>query len=134
MCAGLRCLQPALQYIAGELPVEEGLVLPVMASHNTVRLRFDVESADYLNLHKPDASFPHAHFSMLADEERCQVGVPGGGGGDAWLGGAHPFHTSWGASSGIRPIVQRFQQRPFLTQRLLVPMPRRPTSVPSGAS
>ena len=29
--------------------------------------------AEFLNLHKPDASFPHSHFAMLADEERCQV-------------------------------------------------------------
>lgn len=34
---GLRCLQPALQYIAGELAVHEGDVLPLVASHNTVR-------------------------------------------------------------------------------------------------
>lgn len=33
---GLRCLRPAVQYIAGELPVDEGLVLPLVASHNTV--------------------------------------------------------------------------------------------------
>jgi hypothetical protein len=74
--AGLRCLQPALQYIAGELRVDEGMVMPVTASHNTVRMRFDVESTDYLNLYKPDASFPHCHFAMLADEGRLQVWRP----------------------------------------------------------
>ena len=70
---GLRSLQPALQYLPGELSVDEGLVLPLVASHNTVRMRFDIETADYLHLAKPDASFPHRHFSMLADERRCQV-------------------------------------------------------------
>ena len=44
-----------------------------VASHNTVRMRFDIESADYLHLHKPDASFPHRHYSMLADVGRCEV-------------------------------------------------------------
>lgn len=37
--AGLRCLQPAVQYIAGELAVHEGTVVPLVASHNTVRGR-----------------------------------------------------------------------------------------------
>jgi protein arginine N-methyltransferase 7 len=62
-----------MQYLHGELPVEEGLVLPLLASHNTVRMRFDIEAADYLHLMKPDASFPHYHFSMLADEGRLQA-------------------------------------------------------------
>ncbi|KAL4451864.1 hypothetical protein ABPG75_007526 [Micractinium tetrahymenae] len=70
---GLRSLQPALQYIAGELPVDVGQVLPMVASHNTVRMQFDVESVDYLHLHKHDASFPQHHFAMLADEGRCQA-------------------------------------------------------------
>ena len=39
-------------------------VLPLLASHNTVRLRFDLEAADYLHLYKPDASFPHCQVSM----------------------------------------------------------------------
>ena len=34
--AGISTLGPALQYIAGELPVRAGDVLPVLASHNTV--------------------------------------------------------------------------------------------------
>lgn len=59
VAAGLRTLRPALQYLAGELPVDEGQVMPLLASHNTVRLRFDIETADYLHLHKADASFPH---------------------------------------------------------------------------
>ena len=72
---GLRCLRPAVQYMAGELPVDEGFVLPVLASHNTVRMRFDIEAADYLHLMKADASFPPRHFSMLADERKYQVCV-----------------------------------------------------------
>jgi protein arginine N-methyltransferase 7 len=47
--------------------------MPAVASHNTVRMRFDVESTDYLHLHKPDAAFPPNQFAMLADEARCQV-------------------------------------------------------------
>ena len=35
--AGLKTLGPALQYIAGELPVGTGEVLPLLATHNTVR-------------------------------------------------------------------------------------------------
>ena len=65
--------QPAVQYLAGELKVEAGEVLPVLATHNTVRLRFDVEAAEYLHLAKPDAAFPAAHFAMLADVHRNDV-------------------------------------------------------------
>ena len=43
--AGLKTLGPALQYIAGELPVKAGEVLPILATHNTVRPSFlDQES------------------------------------------------------------------------------------------
>ena len=65
--SGERYLQPALQYLAGELRVDPGTIMPVIASHNTVRMRFDIETADYLHLMKTDASFPHRHFDMLAD-------------------------------------------------------------------
>jgi protein arginine N-methyltransferase 7 len=67
---GARALQPAVQYLAGELRVEPGDTLPLLATHNTVRLRFDLETAEYLHLAKPDAAFPHRHFSMLADARR----------------------------------------------------------------
>ena len=73
MCAGLKTLGPALQYLAGELPMDAGAVIPLQASHNTVRLRFDLEEADYLHLVKPDAAFPAAHLSMLADTARNEV-------------------------------------------------------------
>ena len=72
-CAGM---QPAVQYLAGELRVEAGQVLPVLATHNTVRLRFDIEEAEYLHLAKPDAAFPANHFSMLADTHRNQARHP----------------------------------------------------------
>jgi type III protein arginine methyltransferase len=65
---GQRYLQPALQYIAGELRVDPGHIMPVIASHNTVGMRFDIETAEYLHLMKADASFPHRHFNMLANQ------------------------------------------------------------------
>lgn len=66
-------LGPAVQYLAGELSVEHGMVLPLLASHNTVRMRFDIEEAEYLHLAKPDAAFPALHFAMLADHARNEV-------------------------------------------------------------
>lgn len=70
LAPGTRHLQPALQYLAGELRVDAGIILPLTASHNTVGMRFDIEAADYLHLMKPDFSFPQRHFSMLADHSR----------------------------------------------------------------
>ena len=66
-------MRPALQYMAGELRVERGDALPLLATHNTVRLRVDIEEAEYLNLATPDATFPVQHFSMLADTARNEV-------------------------------------------------------------
>jgi hypothetical protein len=66
-------MQPALQYMAGELRVDRGDVLPLLATHNTVRMRFDLEEAEYLNLATPDATFPVQQFSMLADTARNEV-------------------------------------------------------------
>lgn len=74
---------PAVQYLAGELVVEQGMVLPLLASHNTVRMRFDIEEAEYLHLAKPDAAFPALQFSMLADRMRNQVDFP-----------PHPLHSN----------------------------------------
>ena len=71
--AGMQSMGPAVQYMAGELSVEQGMVLPLLASHNTVRMHFDIEEAEYLHLTKPDASFPPLHFAMLADRVRNQV-------------------------------------------------------------
>ena len=70
---GKRFLQPALQYLAGELLVEARSVLPIVATHNTVGMKFDIESADYIHLYKHDASFPHHHFGMIADEVRLNA-------------------------------------------------------------
>ena len=66
-------MQAALQYMAGEMKVERGDVLPLLATHNTVRMRFDMEEAEYLHLAKTDAAFPLQHFSMLADTSRNEV-------------------------------------------------------------
>ena len=41
--SGLKTLRPAVQYLAGELAVEAGMVLPLQAAHNTVAMRFDIE-------------------------------------------------------------------------------------------
>ncbi len=65
---GKRYLQPAVQYLAGQLRVDPGYIMPVIASHNTVGMRFDIETAEYLHLMKHDASFPHRQFNMLADK------------------------------------------------------------------
>jgi hypothetical protein len=32
-----------VQYLAGELAVEAGMVLPLRAAHNTMAMRFDIE-------------------------------------------------------------------------------------------
>ena len=42
-CSGLETMRPAVQYLAGELAVEAGMVLPLQAAHNTVAMRFDIE-------------------------------------------------------------------------------------------
>ena len=62
-----------MQYLAGQLPVEAGMLLPVLALHNTVRMHFDIEEAEYLHLSKTDAAFPAEQFSMLADTARNEV-------------------------------------------------------------
>jgi hypothetical protein len=71
--AGLQTLRPAVQFLAGEMRVDEGTVLPILATHNTVRMRFDMEQADYLFLAKADAAFPQNQFCMLADTKRNEV-------------------------------------------------------------
>lgn len=51
-------LQPAVQYLPGELCVEAGRAAPLRCSHNTVRLLFAVDEAEYTHLYKSDAAFP----------------------------------------------------------------------------
>ena len=70
---GMTSLQPALQYLPGELAVEAGTILGLRCSHNTVRLRFDMEREEYVHLYKTDASFPRQQFSMLADVTRAEA-------------------------------------------------------------
>ena len=71
--SGMTSLQPALQYLPGELAVEAGTVLGLRCSHNTVRMRFDLEREEYVHLYKTDASFPRQQFSMLADVKRAEA-------------------------------------------------------------
>ncbi len=71
--SGVSSLQPALQYLPGELAVEAGTVLALRCSHNTVRMRFDLEREEYVHLYKTDASFPRQQFSMLADGSRAEA-------------------------------------------------------------
>lgn len=63
-----------MQYLAGDIAVKGGQVLPLRCSHNTVRMQWHVEEAEYLNLAAADAAFPARHFSMLADRCRAEVG------------------------------------------------------------
>ena len=64
-------LRPAVQYLPGELAADEGMVLPLRCSHNTVQLRFDLEREEYVHLYKQEASFPRHHFTALRDVPRA---------------------------------------------------------------
>jgi len=64
-------LRPAVQYLPGELLVDEGMVLPLRCSHNTVQMRFDLEREEYVHLYKQDTIFPRHHFASLRDEPRA---------------------------------------------------------------
>lgn len=64
-------LRPALQYLPGELLVEEGAVLPLRCAHNTVQLRFEMDREEYLHLYKEEPSFPRHQFHMLTDTARA---------------------------------------------------------------
>lgn len=66
-------LHPSVQYLPGEIKVEEGAVCPLTCAHNTVSLQFSVDAAEYLHISKRDASFPQYHFALLADEERARA-------------------------------------------------------------
>lgn len=61
-------LQPAVQYLPGELPVEAGRAAPLRCSHNTVRLLFSVDEAEYTHLYKNDAAFPQVCFSAVCHQ------------------------------------------------------------------
>lgn len=70
---GLKSLQPAIQYLDGEMRVEADAVMPLNALHNTVRIKFEVPDAEYSQLSAADASFPHYQFNILADERRNEA-------------------------------------------------------------
>ena len=69
---GMTSLRPALQYLPGELAVEAGRTAALRCSHNTVRLHFMLDEAEYTHLAKPDASFPPHQLAMLADAPRLR--------------------------------------------------------------
>ena len=50
-----------------------GDVLPLLTSHNTVQLRFDLEAAEYAHLARTDAAFPSLTYAQLADVQRIEV-------------------------------------------------------------
>lgn len=66
-------IQPGIQYLAGELRVTNEMIMPILATHNTVRMQFDIKSADYINLYKRDAAFPHTQYEMVRDDSRIQA-------------------------------------------------------------
>ena len=70
---GLKSLQPAIQYLDGEMRVEAESTMPLNALHNTVRIKFEVPDAEYSQLLAADASFPHYQFNILADERRNEA-------------------------------------------------------------
>ena len=63
-------MRAAIQFMPGQIAVNDGMVLPVTCAHNTVGIHFSVEDAEYDHLSKRDASFPKYHFHMLRDEGR----------------------------------------------------------------
>ena len=68
-----KSLRPAIQYLKGQIRVEDGDVMPLVAMHNTVRMSFDVEDAEYVSLARADASFPMDQFSFLNDVHRNEA-------------------------------------------------------------
>jgi protein arginine N-methyltransferase 7 len=71
--AGLKSLRPAVQFLKGQMLVNEEDVIPLVAMHNTVRIRFDIQDAEYVCLSRPDASFPQNQFSFLNDVGRNEA-------------------------------------------------------------
>lgn len=69
--SGSTTLRPALQYLAGEVPVAQGEVLALRCNHNTVQLRFHLEREEYTHVYRGDASFPRVRFAALANEARA---------------------------------------------------------------
>lgn len=65
-----------LKSAISQISVDADFVLPVVASHNTIRLSFDVEEAEYTRLQRPSPAFPALHYSMLADIARNEASPP----------------------------------------------------------
>ncbi|MEW5319762.1 MAG: hypothetical protein WDW38_010893 [Sanguina aurantia] len=66
-------LQPAYHPIAGRLKVQAGTMLPLLACHNTARMTFEIEEAEYEALTVSDPTFPPHTFAMLADNSRVDA-------------------------------------------------------------
>ena len=66
-------MRAAIQFMPGQMTVEDGVVLPMKCSHNTVGIHFSIEDAEYDHVTKRDASFPKYHFHMLRDERRLSA-------------------------------------------------------------
>ena len=71
--SGVTSLHASVHYLQGELPIKAGEAWPLRCSHNTVRLHFTVDEADYIRIYKPDPTFPVAQFGMVADESRLRA-------------------------------------------------------------
>ena len=72
--AGMSTLRPAVQYLLGEVPVDEGTSVTLVASHNTAQIRFYVEEdVEMVHLSKRDSAFPPQIFSQLADVVRLEA-------------------------------------------------------------
>ena len=67
---GVTTLRPAVQFLPGELLVEQDQRLTLRASHNTICINFSIDEAEYISVTSADASVPYNHFSMLADTKR----------------------------------------------------------------
>jgi protein arginine N-methyltransferase 7 len=66
-------MHPSAQYLPGEIKVAEGDVVPLTCAHNTVGVQFRVDDAEYIHVHKNDASFPQYHFAALKDTRRAEA-------------------------------------------------------------
>eukprot|EP00775_Hariotina_reticulata_P007705 gene7705-7904_t len=65
--------QPGVCWLEGCVAVAARDTYPLVACHNTVRLSFGLQEADYQELFSPEPSFPHAHFAMVTDHKRLSA-------------------------------------------------------------
>jgi hypothetical protein len=73
-CAGAPpSQQPALVWLAGRVPVAPGDTLPLLATHNTVRLSFEFPGARFSRRRDSTPSMPAGHFSAAAEGARLEA-------------------------------------------------------------